>query len=69
MCVAGKNVNFYAKKSNQVAGSGRFRHDHAVERSTSSQGLTSWHFFKFLLPKTAGTSFERSALLFHWKLT
>ena len=28
-CVAGKNVNFYAKKSSQVAASGRFRHDHA----------------------------------------
>ena len=29
LCVAGKNVNFYVKKSNQVAASGRFRYDHA----------------------------------------
>ena len=28
LCVAGKNVNFYAKKSNQVAASGGFRHNH-----------------------------------------
>ena len=27
--VEGKNVNFYAKRSNQVAVLGRFRHDHA----------------------------------------
>ena len=35
-CVAGKNVNFYAKKSNQVAASGRFRHDHAGRTSPLS---------------------------------
>ena len=29
LCVAGKNVNFYVKKSNQVAASGKFRHHHA----------------------------------------
>ena len=28
-CVAGKDVNFYTKKSNQVTASGRFRLDHA----------------------------------------
>ena len=32
-CVAGKNVNFYAKKSNKVAASGRFIHDHARKTS------------------------------------
>ena len=29
LCVAGKNVNFYAKKSNKVAASGRFKYYHA----------------------------------------
>ena len=29
LCVAGKNVDFYVKTSNQVAALGRFRHDHA----------------------------------------
>ena len=30
-CVLGKHVNFYAKKSNQVAASGSFGHDHAIK--------------------------------------
>ena len=30
-CVADNTVNFYVKKSNQIAASDRFRHDHAGE--------------------------------------
>ena len=44
LCVVGKNVNFYAKKSSQVAASGRFRHDHAGKNISFvwDQSNVSW---------------------------
>ena len=38
-CMARKNKNFYAQKSNQVAASGRFRHDHVTKRTSPLFGI------------------------------